>query len=426
MKKSIFNSLGSNYSNKFVATSLLSIFNSKKSEIEKLEKYLSKTYHGETLTLYKGRDAIEACCRVLLKPKSKVITQAFSCYAVEEGIKRAGMKPIYADIGLGITSSTNLNITTLRLAFKKHPDAKAVLIQHSLGIVADSPKIRKWCDQNGLLLIEDVAQGIGGLNEEGNILGANADAVIFSFGRDKIIDTISGGAVVFRNMNDEKVERLENVKELVKKLPLSIVYSDLIYPAITLLSRKTHHLFFGKVILVFSKYLKLLDSPVKSKVDHMTSMHPSYAKLAMLQFKNLEKQMVHRKKMAIEYLNCFKDIVEDSKDLKKIKEKSKIKSLLNKTQIEQSSNLRFSIRCKDLKQVKKFIKELKNNRIYVDDRWYRSAVDCGKFDCKSSYKQGSCPNAELLATKVLNLPTHREMDVKKVRKICKIIGKLVE
>lgn len=407
--KSIFNSLGSNYSIKFVFSSLFAIFNSKKADIANLENYLSKNYNGEALTLYKGRDAIEACCSVLLTPKSKVITQAFSCYAVEEGITRAGMQAVYADIG---TELTNLDISTLKLAFKKNPDAKAVLIQHSLGVVADSIEIRKWCNKNGLLLIEDVAQGIGGRDSSGNILGSNADAVIFSFGRDKIIDAVSGGAVVFRNMDDQKNECLINLKKSIKKLPLNIVHSDLIYPLITLLIRKTHYFGVGKVILVIFRYLGLLDSPIKSKVDHITWINPAYSKLALLQFNNLKIQIAHRKKIANEYLSCFKG--------------SEIKPLVDINQINKSSNLRFSIRCENLKQVNQFVKVLKDNKIYISDRWYRKAVDCGSFVCQTSYKQGSCTNAELLAEQVLNLPTHREIDIKKVKKICKVMLSVLE
>jgi perosamine synthetase len=406
--KSIFNSLGSNYSIKFVYTSLFSILNSKKSDLILLENFLSKTYEGEALTLYKGRDAIEASCRVLLDKKSKVITQAFSCSAVEEGIVRAGMHAVYADIGV----STNLNIATLKSVFKKHPDAKAVLVQHSLGVAADIKEIQRWCKQNGMFLIEDVAQGIGGVDEVDNLLGANADAVVFSFGRDKITDAVSGGAVVFRNMDDEREKRLLDVKAEIKKLPFHFVYYDLIYPNITSLIRRTHHIVIGKIILLVCKYLGMLDSPVKSKVDYMTWMHPAYAKLALLQFKDLEKQIAHRKKMSTEYFNCFNG--------------SEIVALINKEQINQSSNLRFSIRCKDNKQVNQFITVLKNNNVYVSDRWYRSAVDCGNFDLNTSYKKGSCPNAELLATQVLNLPTHREINSQKVKKICKILLNLLE
>jgi len=107
----------------------------------------------------------------------------------------------------------------------------------------------------------------------------------------------------------------------------------------------------------------------------------------------------------------------------KLLEESGLKFLATKNQLNSASNLRFSIRCSDEKQVSKLVKALKKNNIYVSDRWYRKAVDCGSFECKSTYQKASCPNAELLATQVINLPTHREMNLKKVHRICKVINK---
>ncbi len=402
--QSIFNSLGSNYSLKFVTTSLRSILYAPKSNVTKLEEYLIKTYGGKVLNLYKGRDAIEACCRVLLQPGSEVITQAFSCYAVEEGIVRAGMQPVYTDIG---KSGTNLDVASITVAFKNHPNAKAVLIQHSLGIPADSVGIKKWCEKQGLLLIEDVAQGIGGVDSEGAVLGSNADAVVFSFGKDKIVDAVSGGSVVFRKLNDEQEERLFDVKNMVEKLPFVFVYEDLLYPDTTSLIRKTHHFGLGKIVFAISKALGLLSNPIQSKTDKMTWMHPAYAGLALLQFKNLERQLQHRREMSQEYFELLKE--------------SNLEILIEENEIKKASNLRFSLRCKNLEQVEKLVRALKKNRIYVSDRWYRKAVDCGSFAYKTAYKNGSCKNAELLVEQVLNLPTHREMTVGKVQKICKII-----
>ncbi|GIK84033.1 MAG: polysaccharide biosynthesis protein [Patescibacteria group bacterium] len=407
--KSIFNSLGSNYSLKFVSTSLWSIFFSRKSDVKKLERHLAQTYGGEVLSLYKGRDAIEACCRVLLKPGSEIITQAFSCYAVEEGMLRAGMKAVYADIS---RDSTNLTVESIAETYKKYPQAKAVLIQHSLGIPADSVAIRKWCNTHGLLMIEDIAQGIGGIDSTGKMLGELADAVIFSFGKDKIIDAISGGAVVFKVMDDERNERLIDVKKMVGKLPFSIVYEDLLYPDLTSFIRKTHHFGFGKVVFVLAKKLGLLGSPIKSKTDTMTWMHQAYAKLAVLQFKGLEQQIEHRKKIAQIY---FEQLSQSS--LKQ----GGLQLLFTKEELERSSNLRFSVRCTDDTQVKKLVAALKKNRIYVSDRWYRWSVDCGSYQCKTMYQNKSCPHAELLATQVLNLPTHREITPAIAKKICTIL-----
>lgn len=412
--KSIFNSLGSNYSLTFVSKSLWSIVGSKKTDIKKLEKLLREKYEGkldkdqdlttEVITLYKGRDAIEAALKVLLKRGDKVITQAFSCYAVEEGITRAGMKPVYADIS---KDSSNLTVSTIEKIYKKNKTAKAVLVQHSLGVSADTVAIKKWCDENGLLLIEDVAQGIGGVDREGKVLGETADAVILSFGKDKIIDAISGGAVVFRKVNPELREAIWDLKEDIANIPFVYVYEDLIYPDITSFIRRTHHIVLGKILLVLVKYLGLLGSPIKSKTDELAFMHPAYAKLALYQFQYLEKQLLHRRRMALEYYKQLKS--------------SGLGFLYDAVEIKHSSNLRFSIRCRNYSEVEDLMAVLKKNKVHVSDRWYRKAVDCGSFKCSSVYEKDSCPNAESLATKILNLPTHREMDLRKVRKICKVI-----
>jgi dTDP-4-amino-4,6-dideoxygalactose transaminase len=342
-----------------------------------------------------------------------VITQAFSCYAVEEGIVRAGMKAVYADVG---TNSINLDIETLSEALKKYPNAKAVLVQHSLGVPADSAAIKKWCDQHGLLMVDDVAQGVGGLDEIGEIIGKKADAVILSFGKDKIIDAVSGGSVVVKNMDEEKRERLEDVKTKIGKLPFHIVYQDMIYPDLTSFIRRTHHFGLGKVIFVAAKALDLLGSPIMSRTHKMTWMHPAYAKLALLQYGGLEKQLEHRRTIALEYFDCFqRHGVKDS-------HQGGIEMLITKEEIKRASNQRFNIRLSDFNQVEKVVTALKKQRIYISDRWYRKAVDCGSFACKTAYQNGSCPNAELLATQIINLPTHREINSKIVKKICKIIA----
>lgn len=402
--KSIFNSLGSNYSIKFVSTSLWSIFFARKSDVLKLEKRLTSTYGDEALCLYKGRDAIEASLRVLLHPGEGVLTQAFSCYAVEEGITRAGMLPIYVDIS---EDSTNMTVESLEHAFKQNKNVKAVLIQHSLGIPADSREIRAWCNTHGLVLIEDVAQGIGGTDTKGETLGTHADAIVFSFGRDKIIDAVSGGAVVFRNLDPEETERLTDVRNMIGKLSFATVYEDMIYPDLTSYIRRTHHFGLGKIVFTLSKFFGLLGSPIQSKTDKMTWMHPAYAKLALLQLSGLARQIEHRKMIAREYRENLSD--------------SNVYFLSSESQIEHSSNLRFSVRCKDLQQVETLVFALKKNRIYISDRWYRKAVDCGSFSCKTVYKVGSCPNAELLSNQVINFPTHREITKKIVHKICKIV-----
>lgn len=409
--KSIFNSLGSNYSFSFVMLALKQmISNGDDKAIDKLHKYLEKEFDGRSFLFYKGRDAIEFALRVLLSQdeslsvKGKIMTQAFSCYAVEEGIKRAGATPAYVDID---ENSTNMSVKTLSKAFEKNKDSKVVLVQHSLGIPAEIIEIKKWCKKNNLLLIEDLAQAIGGTDSTGEKLGRHADAVVFSFGRDKIIDAVSGGAVVFKKLPVNQQDKIEALlTDEVSTLSKNIIFKDMLYPAITFFGTKTHDIFFGKVALKLFRSIGLITSPTISSTSKLSFMHSAYAQLVNRSFINLDNQLLHRRKIA----NFYFDRISNPK----------IKILSSKQNIDSGSNLRFSIR---VSEVDRLIKLMKTHKVYLSDRWYRKAVDCGKQDCGSEYKSGHAVNAEKLASEIFNLPTHFNITEDKAKKIVDILNK---
>ena len=393
--KSLFNSLGSHYSF-FESLSFLQAFLfAGKSEIFELEAHIKKTYsqvpqEAHVVTVYKGRDAIQLCLQVLLPKSSQVITQAFTCHAVQEAIVKAGMKVVFADITAG---TSNLSVATLTQALQKNPQAQAVLVQHSLGIPADSYAIKKWCTQHNLLFIEDLAQGIGGVDSKGIPLGVTADAVVFSFGRDKIIDAVAGGAVLFKNPTTQQKETLQTLRAAIVKLPFSVVFLDALYPFFTWLIRATYDIGIGKIIFVIAQKLTILNSAVVSRTNRMSWMHPVYARFALTRFATLNTQLTSRKEKALAYFSQLQD--------------SEITLLHTLASIEAGSNLRFSVVLKDSAQVTQVVRILKQNNIHVSDRWYRKAVDSGNQNYPSEYVTGSCPNAEFLAERVLNLPTHR-------------------
>lgn len=410
--KSIFNSLGSNYSFNFVMLALKQIiFEGDDSNVSKLHKYLDNEFNGRSFLFYKGRDAIEFALKILLSSdernssvKGKVLTQAFSCFAVEEGINRAGAIPVYVDID---ENSTNMSVKTLSKAFEKNQDSKAVLVQHSLGIPADIINIQKWCKQNNLLLIEDLAQAIGGIDSNGDKLGKYSDAVIFSFGRDKVIDAVSGGAVVFKKLTEKQQQKIEVIlTSEVESLSKNVIFKDMIYPLITFFGRKTHDILIGKIILKLSRYFGLITSPTISKTTKISSMSSAYAELTNRSFIKLDKQLIHRRKIANIYLDKISN--------------QNIKVINSKNYIDMGSNLRFSI---TVREVNELIKLMKSHNIYLSDRWYRNAVDCGKQNCGSAYKLGLAINAEKLASEIFNLPTHQNITEDKANKIVDILNK---
>lgn len=399
---SVFNSLGSNYTFSFSLLSLGQLFFANKNGIQLLQKKLSALFSGQTVLTYKGRDAITIACQVLLPKKSIVFTQAFSCFAVEEGITRAGMIPVYVDIDDGV----NMSVTSLESAYAKYPDVRAVLVQHSLGVAADSKAIRKWCLDHTILLIEDIAQVFGAVDLDNEYAGNKGDAVVLSFGRDKVLDAVSGGAVVFKNLTTKQQQRLEN--DAYTQVPKSVVISDLLYPISTFLIRSLHTIGIGKLLFVVFKHIGLLTTPLVSKVATVAHMPAAYAQLVLFQLKTHKNVSEHRKKIA----ECYQ------KELGNLAELHVVHSIQS---IQHSSNLRFPIVTLKWPQV---IAELKRSRVYISDRWYRSAVDCGTLNCKSVYLAGSCPNAEKMADTILTLPTHRGVSLSQAEYICKVIKKL--
>ena len=82
------------------------------------------------------------------------------------------------------------------------------MIQHTFGLPANINKISAICKEHGLTLIEDCAHCLGAEYNRQK-LGTFGKASFFSFGRDKIISSVSGGAV---SINDPVLaERIKQI-----------------------------------------------------------------------------------------------------------------------------------------------------------------------------------------------------------------------
>ena len=268
---------------------------------------------------------------------------------------------------------------------QKNPESRAVLIQHTLGFPADIENIKSWCDEHELVLIEDLAQSYGGKSLKGNELGSFGDVVILSFGRDKILDGITGGCCIIRKKFEHEAQTLPNISAKNRVLLL-------FYPMLTFLIRTFFQIGIGKALHVIGKITGIVTNPIQNTAAPLSSLDPCFATLVLLQQKNLHKQLEHRKMIANIYLEELQEFTPISAE-----------------QVKNASNLRFPLIAPNPATI---ISSLKKEHIFISDRWYRSAVDCGSLGCNSVYMKGSCPKAEHLAHTVLNLPTHQYIQIK--------------
>lgn len=391
----IFNSLGSNYDFSFVFKALFSGNNS--SDYAKLRSYLEDKYQGRSILVYKGREAIELALNLLNMPKgTQVAINGFTCYAVYKAIVNAGYKPEYLDIE---NLDLNFSAQKFRDKLKNESKIKVVIIQNMLGYPCDIEKIAEICKENKIILIEDLAHSIGTVYKNGQEAGTVGDFVMLSFSQDKMIDGISGGALIVRNKKYQ-----DNSSLYLDQLTSKQQSIDRFYPLFTYLIRTTYQTGIGKMIHVILKQVNLLSNPMGNKGSSGLHKLPSwYCNLALTKFKDLQSNLDHRRQIATVYTQ-------------KINPK-----ILSETIVKQatdSTNLRFPIFVNDRNSL---IKYLKAQGIYVSDIWYDAPIAPKKYMDLTDY-QNQCPEAEMVSTQILNLPTHENVSIKQAEEIAERVN----
>lgn len=388
----IFNSLGSNYNLKIVIDTLFA--NNKKENKSKLISFLEKKYlpadrRGKTEVhlFYKGREALEAGLKILDFPKdSFVAINGFTCLVVRDAVKKANLKVLYLDID---SETLNFSPETLEIEIKKNPKIKAVVTQNTLGITSDIKKIHEICKKNKLILIEDLAHSVG---------GRYGDLVTLSFSQDKIIDSVSGGALIIKNKKFQNKVVKGSFAGTFETKDVGIIQQtkDRLYPLLTYIIRTTYQIGFGKVFHKVLKKTNLLSVPIDKKNIGLRDLPNWYCKIALNYIVNLDSDIGHRKKIVKIYKNNID---------KKI--------LLNTNNLTNTKPvIRFPI---VVKNRNKLIKKLKSNGVYVSDIWYDEPV-ASKKQCSVSVK---------VSGQILNLPTHKNISERCAKKICVITNKWI-
>ena len=391
----VFNSLGSNYNFSFTWKALFAANNPKHSE--KLKKYLQSRYQGKPVLLYKAREAIFLALKILNLPKDSVVAiNGYTCYAVYKAIADAGYKTEYLDIAKG---DLNFSADGFKTAVEKNRAIKVLIIQNTLGYPCDIGDIAKICQERGIVLIEDLAHSIGAVYEGGREAGSVGDFTVLSFSQDKMIDAVSGGALIIRNKKYQN-----SVLPIFSSVGRKQQIIDRWYPDLTFKIRTNYKFGLGKLTHKVYKSLGMLSKPM-GNLDAI-SLHklPAwYCSLVLYQFENLENNLIHRKEIANIYA-------------KTLNPKIVLQKLL--PQIANSTNLRFPILVEDRPAL---ISYLKTQGVHISDIWYDAPVAPEKYMSLTDYN-GQCPEAETVSKKMLNLPTHININAAQAKNIAEKIN----
>lgn len=135
-------------------------------------------------------------------PGDEVVTQAYTCVAVPEGIMAVGATPLFCDI-----RKNGINMDPGHLAEVITPKTRAVIVQHTFGYPADLAPIARVCDEAGVPLIEDCCHTLES-QYNGETVGSFGVAAFYSFEWGKPLACGIGGAItVNRATLQEEIEQ---------------------------------------------------------------------------------------------------------------------------------------------------------------------------------------------------------------------------
>ena len=184
------------------------------------ETFLEYNNSKHAISVSSCSSALEIMMRALNVQDKEVLIPDNTFLATAAGIILAGGKARMVDVDKN-TFSISLRELKKRLTTK----TVGVIIVHIGGIITpELPKIKQWCDDNELWLIEDCAHAHGS-ELDGKKSGTFGLAGAFSFFSTKVITSGEGGMVVTNN--DSFAKKIKLMRNHGKPEPWKSIHTEL-------------------------------------------------------------------------------------------------------------------------------------------------------------------------------------------------------
>ena len=318
-----------------------------------------------------------ACIAAGIGPGDEVITTPMTFAASANCALYCGARPVFADI-----NPKTYNIDPKSIIEKITSKTKAVVAVDYTGQAVEIEEIRRICDENNLVFIEDAAHSIG-TKYNGKRVGCLADMTTFSFHPVKTITSGEGGAIT---TNDE---------ELYKKLVLA----------------HTHG-------ITHDKNLMFEQNPEGPWCYEEISLGYNYritdiqAALLVSQMNKLDSFFSRRKEIVRLYDEAFRDIPE----------------IIVQEEIPESDT------CRHL-----YVIRLNFEKLSCSRRDFFDAMSAENIQCQIhyipvywfpyykglGYERGLCPNAEEVYKGIMSIPLFPKMSDKDVKDVIYAVKKVV-
>ena len=252
-----------------------------------------------------GRTGLAILLRSLARPGGKVMLQGYSCVVVPNAVRASGMYPVVIDI-----EADGFNIDLTVVEEQARAGVKVLVVQHTYGLPVDMDRLTAIVEKYDLILIEDMAHALGN-RWRGRLLGSFGYGAVYSFGRDKVVSSGTGGLVVLHDKSGG--ERLERVyMELPSMSPWRVGQQLYYLVVVTLLVRPLYHWQIGKAILALSQKLRLIGPVFAPEERTGTKRLPGASRYSVIlkriltgQCKRLSVMQAHRLGLVTRYNAVF-------------------------------------------------------------------------------------------------------------------------
>ena len=321
----------------------------------------------------------------------EVLVTGATCSVVIDAIRISGASPIFVDV-----DESSYGTSTLSLLSSVTTKTKLVIVQHSFGIPSDAVDVIPELQAKGIFVIEDCALSLGS-KRHGRRVGTFGDASIISFGHSKPINGFVGGALF--STNPELISKVKSQTTTSRLHPaqraLSLTYAIIEH----FLCRANRYRIWQIALLATGLIQRVLPfwQPFLSSRG---------AQGTLLPISSVLKSMP---RFALILANA--SAAERARSIDR--RKSQLQIFLTAVPIDllpggyldcqnQIDPFRFifyaHFRRDDLKLA---------SRLDVSQMWFKSPIEATNLSLAAhGYNDGDCPMSELLASRIINLPSH--------------------
>ncbi|MDQ3855902.1 MAG: DegT/DnrJ/EryC1/StrS aminotransferase family protein [Chloroflexota bacterium] len=337
-----------------------------------------------------GRVALYGLLRALgIGPGDEVLLQVPTHIVVANAIRYVGARPVYVDC-----RPETCNMDLKHAESLVTPRTRVLILQHTFGMPADFDQALALADRHGLILIEDCVHALGA-KYDGRQVGSFGRAAFFSTEETKTISSTMGGMA------------LTDDPELAVRL--QAFQASCAWPSATLTARYVLKLVLYHVLTqphlhrytrtVYERLGRRNPLPGPTTGEEVVGARPrqfeqrlsnAQAVLAIRQLRRLQSNLAHRRRISEMYRERLSQIGFD---------------VANPPAGAEPALVRYPVWVADRAAAVDAL-----SPSCVPGTWFTSVLEEAVSPAHGGYVMGSCPQAELAAKHLINLPTHPRVE----------------